>query len=342
MGLKTYILKRVAMLIPVMLGVTVITFLLSHVIPSNPSWVWAGSMHATEETIQNVIERYHLNEPLYVQYLYYLSDLLRGDLGTSPVTNRPVLDDLRQYFPNTIELSVSSLIFSILVGIPLGVVSATRKDKLPDHVSRLFSLCGVSMPIFWLGLLLQMVFYYELRWIPDPGGRISEEILVKFPVAHITGLKLLDSVLTGNWPALLNLSVHIIMPMICLSYSCIALISRMTRSAMLEVMRADYIRTARSTGFSERVIIYKHALRNALIPATTVIGFTVGWLLAGSVVTESVFYWPGIGQYAVNAAFRFDFPSIMGFTVFVALFYALASLVVDITYAYLDPRIRYE
>ncbi|MFQ6087333.1 MAG: ABC transporter permease [Candidatus Methanofastidiosia archaeon] len=341
MKMRDYILRRLLLLIPVMFGVTLITFFLSHVIPADPAAAWAGGPKASETAIENIREAYHLNDPLYVQYLIYLKGILKGDLGYSPVTHRPVLKELKDYFPATMELTIFSMLLAIVIGIPTGVISAVKKDKPMDHFTRIFALLGVSIPIFWLGLLLQLTFYFKLGWLPDPGGRVNDFVIMKYPLKKITKLYLVDSLIAGNWPIFVDTLKHLIMPAIALSYASTAIITRMTRSSMLEVLGQDYIRTARAGGLSERVVIYKHALRNALIPTTTVIGLSFAGLLGGAVLTETVFYWPGMGRYVVNALTTLDFPTIMGFVVIIAVIFVTANLIVDIIYAFLDPRIRY-
>jgi len=338
-GLLYYVIRRLLLLIPVLLGVTLVIFIISHVTPSNPAAVWAGGVGASPEAIENIRKAYHLDAPLPLQYFYYLSRLLRGDLGVSPETHRPVIEDLKEYFPNTVELAVLSIIIGIVVGIPLGVLSAIKRDKPIDHASRVAALFGICMPVFWLGLMLQIIFYHQLGWVSDPVGRYTYPVFEEYPVTRLTGFLTLDALLTGNWHAFTNLLEHMVLPAVCLSYPCVSLISRMVRSAMLEVLREDYIRTARAGGIRERVIIYRHALRNALLPTTTVIGLSFGWLLAGDVIVEQVFSWPGIGRYAVGGMLAFDFPALMGFTLVISIVYVLINLFTDILYAYLDPRI---
>jgi peptide/nickel transport system permease protein len=337
MRLRYYIIRRLVLLIPVILGVALITFGISHVIPADPARAWAGEK-ATDEYVEQLREAYHLNEPLYIQFFYYVDSLSHGDLGTSPTTGRPVIDDLKDYFPATLELTLVSMVIAIVVGIPLGVLSATKKDRPVDHITRIFSLSGVSMPIFWLGLLMILAFSFHIDLLPS-GGRIDEWL---GPPTRITNLYILDSLLTLDGTRLMSSIEHIIMPAICLAYATLALITRMTRSSMLEVLNQDYIKSAKAKGLPERTVIYKHALRNALIPTTTVMGLAFGSLLGGAVLTETIFSWPGIGRYAVDAIVGLDFSAIMGFTLLVALVYVLANLIVDILYAVLDPRIRYE
>ena len=331
------------MLLVVVFGVTLLTFVLARVVPQNVAAVWAGfqGFKATGDVIKQLEDEYHLRDPLYVQYAYYLRDLIQGNWGRSPVTTRPVLEDIKAFFPNTVELGVASLLLGLVVGIPTGILSATRRNSGVDHLSRVVALAGVSLPGFWVGLLLQLAFYYHLGWVPDPGGRLSQAVQFTSPVQPRTGFLLIDSLITGNFIALRSALQHLILPAITLALPLIALISRMTRSAMLEVLNQDYVRTARAKGLTERTIEYRHALRNAWIPITTVVATSFGWLLTGSVVTELVFSWPGIGRYAVGAVLSFDFPAIMIFTLITAVGYALVNLIADLLYLVLDPRISY-
>jgi ABC-type dipeptide/oligopeptide/nickel transport system permease component len=344
--MRDYIVRRLLLLIPVLLGVTMITFVLSHM-AGDPVAVYVTSEKLTEAQILKIVKAHHLDEPLYIQYWYYLSDLLHGDWGISRSDgNRPVIESIKSYFPATLELTIFAISMSIIIGIPLGIVSAVRKDKASDHAARIFSLTGVSMPVFWLALLMQYVFYYQFKTMNLPylplSGRVDSLLLAQYPLKQITGLYILDSLLTGNWPIFFDALLHIIMPSFALSYISLALISRMMRSSMLEVLRQDYITLARSKGLRERTIIYRHALRNALIPTVTVTGLAFGGLLAGAVLTESVFSWPGIGRWSTLAILRADAGGILGFTQLTAVIYVLGNLIVDVIYAALDPRIRLE
>lgn len=338
-----YLVRRLILLVVVIFGVTLITFVLARVVPQNVAYVWAGfqGFKATQDVVKQLEAEYYLNEPLYLQYLYYLRDLAQGNWGRSPITTRPVIEDVKTFYPHTVELATAGLLLSLAVGIPTGILSATRRNSLLDHASRLVALAGVSLPAFWIGLLFQLVFYYQLGWIADPGGRLSERVLFTSPVERLTGFLTVDALLTGNWVALRSALEHLLLPAVTLALPIVALISRMTRSAMLEVLGQDYVRTARAKGLKERMVQYRHALRNALIPITTVVATSFGWLLTGSVVTEVVFFWPGIGRYAVGAVLSFDFPAIMIFTTITAIVYALVNLLADLAYLALDPRIKY-
>ena len=332
-----YILRRFLLLIPVLIGVTMLTFFISHIVPANPVSVALGP-HATPDSMRALSEKWGLDKPIYVQYVIYLRGLLKGDMGTSMNTNRPVAKDLRAYFPATFELTTMSMLFCLVFGIPLGIIAAMRKDTAIDHTTRVFSLIGVSIPIFWLGLLALLLFYFRLGLLPG-GGRLSSSM---FPPKSITGLYIADSLLTGNWPALKDSLIHIILPASCLGFAVMGVVSRMTRSTMLNVINEDYIKTARAKGLKERKVIYQHALRNAILPTVTISGVLYGQLLAGAVLTETIFSWPGIGLYAVSSIMFMDFQPIIGFTILVAIVYVTINLIVDVLYVLFDPRIRFE
>lgn len=337
MKIIKFTLKRILLLIPVLIGVTVLTFTLSHIVPSNPAVVALGP-HATKETVKAFNKKWGLDQPLYVQYFRYVKSLCKGDLGTSMYTLRPVSRDLMDYFPATFELTAASLLFCVALGIPIGVISAIRKDHLEDHISRFFSLIGVSMPVFWLGLLMLLVFYFGLGWFPG-GGRLSVGLA---PPPHITGLYTVDSLLAGDWSKFKDSVLHLIMPATCLGFAVTGVISRMTRSSMLDVLQEQYIGTAEAKGLSRVRVVFWHALINAILPVITVSGVLFGQLLAGAVLTETIFDWPGVGLYIVTAIMHSDFQPVMGFTVLVAVVYVLINLIVDILYVLIDPRISLE
>ena len=330
-----YLLRRIVGIAAVMIGVSVITFAISHVIPADPAAAALGD-HATTEQIAEFRAEYHLDRPLSEQYLTYAEGILRGDLGRSIRTRRAVSADLADSFPATLELSLAALLVSLLVGLPAGVWSAVFRGRLPDLIVRLFALAGGSIPVFWLGLLVIGIGYYQLGWFPG-GGRID---LFVTPPATRTGLYVVDSILAGDIDALMSSLRHLVLPALTLGYFSTALVARMTRSSMLEVLGQDYMRTARAKGLRERVVTLRHGLRNALIPTVTVIGLTFGSLLSGAVLTETIFSWPGLGRYATASAVSLDFPAVMGVTLLAAVVYPLANLAVDIAYFWLDPRIQ--
>lgn len=336
MDLRTYVMRRLILMAFVLFGVVIVTFFVSHVIPADPIGAILGPQ-ASPELVERIRKEWGFDKPVHEQFVDYIVKLSRGDLGKSIRTNKPVMEDLLYFFPATIELATSAMVVAIAIGIPLGIVSAVKKDRWPDHISRIFALMGVSMPVFWLGLILLFVLYYKLGLCPGP-GRLDPGIPEP---PRVTGLLLLDSLLAGNFEAFSNALWHLALPSFALGYYASASITRITRAALLEVLNQDFIKAARSKGLTERVVLFRHALRNALIPTTTVIGMTYGSLLEGAVLTETIFAWPGLGRYSTGAFLSVDFLAVMGATLLIALVYSLANLVVDILYAFLDPRIRY-
>jgi peptide/nickel transport system permease protein len=318
-----------------MVGISIITFGISHLVPTDPAIVALGD-HATDAQIDAFREKYGLNKPVPEQYWIYVTNLIQGDLGISLRTRRPVSADLHDFFPATFELSLTALVLSILIGVPAGVVSATARNRLPDHVVRILSLIGGSVPIFWLGLILIGFFYGRLGWLPG-GARIDRFIP---PPPTVTGLFTVDSLLAGNSTAFWSSVHHLLLPALALGYFSTAIIARMMRSSMLEVLHQQYVLSAQARGFRQGRVVWRHAARNALIPAVTTIGVTFGSLLSGAVLTETIFSWPGLGRYATNSAINLDFPAVMGVTLLAALVYTVANLVVDVGYHWLDPRIR--
>lgn len=296
----------------------------------------------TPQQIAVIEERFHLSEPVYVQYFYWLDGLVHGDWGYSQTAHLPVTEAIAAYFPATFELTLVSLLIAIVLGIALGTVSAVRRDTPVDHATRVMALSGVSLPIFWLGLMLQYIFAFQLKWVPLEGRFDVYLGLAQPKLTQYTGFRLIDTLLNGNLVLFGDAVTHIILPAITLSFGTIAIISRIMRSSMLEVLNQDYVRTARSKGLPERLVTRKHARRNALIPTTTVIGLSFGGLLGGAVLTESIFNWPGLGRWSATATITNDFASILGFTLLSAFIYVLVNLAVDVLYAYLDPRVRLE
>jgi peptide/nickel transport system permease protein len=336
MNFRAYVFRRLLLMLIVLFGVVSITFVVSHVIPADPIGAILGPK-APDEVIEKMRHEWGLDRPLHEQFVNYVWNLLHGDLGKSIRTNRPIILDLMERFPDTIELSTASLIIAVCVGIPLGIVSACRKDKILDHFSRVFSLFGISLPVFWSGLILLMIFYYRLNWLPSPGPYST----YLRPPPAVTGFISIDSLIAGDVGLFLNHLKHMILPAFVLGFSSMASIARMTRSSMLEVLRQDYIKAARSKGLKERAVVFKHALRNAMIPTVTIIGLNYGSLLEGAVLTETIFAWPGIGTYVTGAILYLDFQAVMSTTLLIAFTYSLCNLIVDILYAFLDPRIKY-
>ncbi len=335
MKLGNYIIKRSLLMLLVMFGVVAIVFAIVHVIPADPVGALLGG-NAPPAVVDRMKEQLGLNKPLFIQFIDYIWGVIHGNLGNSIQSGRPVVQDIMEYFPVTLQLSIVAIFISIILGIFLGIFSAVYRNKWIDHFSRIFSILGVSMPVFWTGLILLLVFYYILGWLPGT-GQLS---LFVIPPERITGMILVDSLLTGNWEAFWNGLRHIILPAAVLGYAATASIARITRASMLDVLTQDYIRTAKAKGMSKKVVIYRHALKNALIPVVTIIGLTFGGLLEGAVLTETVFGLPGLGRYIVNALLNLDYPAIMGGTLFIALIYSLVNLSVDLIYAMLDPRMR--
>ncbi len=337
MTILSYLFRRFVGFVAVMIGISIITFGLSHLVPADPAIAALGD-HAKDEQIEAFREKYGLNKPVLEQYRIYVTGILRGDLGISLRTRRPVAEDLRNFFPATFELSLTALILSILIGIPAGVVSATARNRLPDHIVRILSLVGGSVPIFWLGLILIGFFYGRLGWLPG-GARIDSFIP---PPPEVTGLFTIDSLLAGDSKAFWNSLQHLFLPALALGYFSTAIIARMMRSSMLEVLGQQYVLAARAKGLGQRKVVWRHAARNALIPTVTTIGVTFGSLLSGAVLTETIFSWPGLGRYATYSVTSLDFPAVMGVTLLAALVYTLTNLVVDLGYHWLDPRIRHD
>lgn len=323
------------MLIPVLLGVSIIVFVIMRVFSPDPAPIVLGQ-HATQEKMDAWRQVNGLNDPILVQFFNFLKGIFTGNLGTSYYTKTPVIREIFARFPATIELAVSSVIFASIFGILIGVVSAVKKNSAFDSAGMVVALIGVSMPIFWLGILLIILFAGVLHILPT-GGRIDTLLRPD----TITGFFLIDSLVTGNIPAFLSTLEHLILPSFALGMYSMAIITRMTRSSMLDTLNQDYIRTARAKGITEGKVIRLHALRNALIPIVTVIGLQFGSLLGGAVLTETVFSWPGIGAYTVACILKSDFPVVQGVVILVAITFVVINLIVDVIYALLDPRITY-
>lgn len=310
-----YALKKGLFAVPVILAVSVAVFLVMHATPGDPARLMAG-MNASQEDVEGIREKLGLNDPLHVQYFRFITNAVRGDFGTSYRTNRPVGQELTSRFPNTVELAVAALVVAVIIGIPFGVLSAVKHNTLTDNFSMLGALLGVSMPSFWLGLMLMLVFAYYLKIFPVSGRG--------GPVWTLQGLH------------------HLVLPAVSLGAASAATIARMTRSNMLEVLGEDYIRTARAKGLGERVVIYKHALRNAMIPVITIVGLTLGFLLGGTVIIETVFAWPGVGTLIINGIWARDYPMVQAGVFLIAIIFVLMNLLVDLTYGFLNPRISYD
>jgi len=337
MSIFQYFIRRLLLMIPMIIGITLLLFLVTHIVPVNPLAVILTEKSMDDpEAVKAATEKWGLDKPLPEQYLIYLGKLLQGDMGVSFKTKNPVTSDLLTFLPATVELAIGSFIFAVLLGLPLGIISAIKSGSMIDHITRIISLLGASMPPFWSGLLLLCVFYYKLELAPGP-GRIDSRLGTP---ESVTGLFVLDSLLTGNMEAFWSSLSHLVLPSIILGWFTLALIARITRSSMLEVLSLDYIRTARAKGLAEKWVILKHALRNALIPLATLIGLAFAGLMSGAIMTETIFSWPGIGRYAVDASTNLDYPALTGTTLLIAVIYMFVNLFVDMLYTLIDPRIR--
>jgi len=333
--LLSFIIKRFIMLIPILVGVSLITFLLTNIIPGDPAQMLAGEK-ATKEEVEALRKKLGLNDPIYIQYGRYLNKLLHLDLGYSLFKHKPVIEEITQRFMATLELTTFAMLFAFTVGVVLGVISATKRNSAFDHIARIWATLGISTPIFWLGVMLQLIFSLYLGWFP-----FSARMGVFTKLNKFTGLLILDSLIARNIPALLDVIKHLTLPVITLGMVQTTLISRITRSSMLEVLSQDYIRTARSKGLAERIVVFKHALKNALIPVVTVGGLNFAKLLGGAVLTETVYAWPGLGQYLWFSITYRDFPAVQGCVLTYAVIFVFINLVIDILYMYIDPRIKY-
>ncbi len=330
----TFILRRFLALIVVLLGVSVIAFLFVHLIPGDPAQAMLGE-RATAESVARVRQEMGLNDPLPVQYWRFLSHLVTGDLGRSIHTNNPVSLEFASRFPATVELAVTAMIIAVLVGVPAGMLAAMRRNSIFDLLSTGGALVGISMPVYWLGLMLIWFLAIQLHWFP-PGGRLDLEVQFH----PVTNYFLLDAIITGNVPALTNALWHLVLPAVTLSTIPMAIIARMTRSSFLEALGQDYVRTARSKGLHESVVSRRHVLKNAALPVVTVVGLQTGLLLSGAVLTESIFSWPGIGRWIFDAIQWRDYPVIQSMLMVIAGLFVVVNLAVDILYAVLDPRVR--
>lgn len=332
--MKTFILKRILQMIPVMLGLAILIFSLSRMIPGDSIKTALGP-DATQEQVNSMRENLGLNDPLYMQFFRYVEGIFQGDLGESLRTKRNVMDDLIETFPATLELTTFAMFIAILFGVPIGVISAIRKDKWADHATRIVALSGVAIPRFYLGIVLQIIFAYWLSILPIVGrGDIVP--------TTITGLRILDSLLTLNFPALWNSVTHIILPSVALAVGTLAQIMRLTRSNMINQMRKDYVLAAKAYGMPKIMIVYKYMLKNAFTSTLTIIGLSYGYLLGNAFLVEAVFGWPGMAQYGVQAVIFKDFNAIVGVTLVIGVVFLITNLIIDILYGYLDPRIKYD
>ena len=331
-----YLITRILAAAIMALLATLVIFLIASQVPGDPILARLGDLAASNpDTVAYYRAQWGLDLPLWEQYWIFLQKLAHGDLGISIATQRPVLDDIAQYAPATLELATIAFVLAILVGVPLGIFAAVARDSWVDHLARFLSLIGVSSPTFWLAFIMLAIFYGGLQIAPGP-GRIDAIML---PPENITGLYVVDSILAGDWETLQNILAHLILPAIVLAAATLGLITRTTRASMLETLGQDYVRVARAKGLKERAVIIGHALPNALIPVVTLGGLAYAQLLTGAVMTETIFSWPGLGRYTFRSAVALDFPAIMGITLIVAVVYLIINLLIDVSYAILDPRV---
>jgi len=331
-----FMLRRLAVLIPTFIGVSIIAFAFIRILPGDPVALMSGERVMSPERHAELMHQLGFDRPLWVQYFDYLGGVVTGDFGSSIVTRRPVLDDFLALFPATLELSICAIILAVVIGVPLGVFAAVKRGSWLDQSVMGFALVGYSMPIFWWGLLLIIFFSGVLQWTPV-SGRIS--LMYFFP--PVTGFMLIDSLLSGQEGAFASALSHLVLPTIVLATIPLAVIARQTRSAMLEVLGEDYVRTARAKGLPPRRVIGLHALRNALIPVVTTIGLQVGVLMAGAILTETIFSWPGIGKWMVDSVFRRDYAVVQGGLLLIAGIIMVVNLIVDVLYGLINPRIRH-
>jgi peptide/nickel transport system permease protein len=329
-----FVVRRLLLLVPILVGLSILVFLWIRALPASPAVSLLGE-RATPETIRQIERQYGLDKPIYIQYWRYVQTVAKGDLGTTIRSRRPVTDELRERFPATIELTFAALLFATLLGIPLGFVAAKRYGTSVDHASLVLSLLGISIPVFFLAILLKYVFAVKLGLLPTV-GRIS----VLINIDHPTNFYLLDALLAGDLEAFWDVLKHLILPAIALGSIPLAVTARITRAAVLDVQNEDYIRTARAKGLSPRIVDSRHIFRNALLPIVTIVGLQAGLLLSGAVLTETVFAFPGMGTWLVEAIRQRDFPVLQGGILFVSLVFVLVNLLVDISYALINPRIR--
>jgi peptide/nickel transport system permease protein len=322
------------MLVPILTGVTFITYIISRVTVPNVARAWAGP-RAGPQALAALTARYHLDAPLYIQYFYYLKGLVTGDWGISPTTGRPVLYDLAIFFPATVELAIAAIIITIIIGIPTGILAALHQNGKIDHSIRFVYLAGFCSPPFFVGLAMLLVFGYYFNLFPTQ-GELSTSLT---PPLKITGMYIVDSLLTGNWADLKDSLWHIVLPASALALTYFGIVTRIMRSSMLDVLQRDFIRAAFAKGLTKSAVVYKHAVRNAMIPTATVLGLLLGSLLSGTIVIEAIFIWPGIGYYAVLSIESLDFPSVMGITILFTVSVILANLLADLLYGIIDPRI---
>jgi len=329
-----FVVRRLLLLVPILIGLSILVFAWIHALPGSPAESLLGE-HATPEAVAQIRHQYGLDKPIYIQYWDYIQTLAAGNFGTSIATTRPVTYELGHRFPATVELAISAMIFALVFGIPLGFFAAKRYGSWFDRSSLVVSLIGISIPIFFLGLILKYVFSVRLGWLPSVG---REDVLAVRP--HPTNFYLLDAILNGDPGAFWDTTKHLILPAIALGSIPLAIVARITRASVLDVQNEDYVRTARAKGLRPRTVDGRHVMRNALLPVTTIVGLQIGLLLSGAVLTETVFAWPGVGSWLKDAIFNRDYPVLQGGILFLAVVFVVINLLVDVSYAFINPRIR--
>lgn len=334
----TVILKRLLIAIPSLIGVVIVTFLLTRALPGDPAAYFAGPA-ATTEAIQQIRVKLGLDKPLYIQFVRYVDDLAHGDLGNSLTTGQPVGQEIKTRLPASAELTLLGLIVSVVIAVPLGILAATRPNSLIDHACRVIATAGVSLPVFFTGLILIYVFYYHLGWAPPPLGRLD---IFYSPPPQVTGFYLIDSLIAGDGEVFVAALKQLILPALTLAIFSLAPIARMTRASMLAVLSSDFVRTARASGLAPFTVVITYAFRNAMLPVITTLGMVFSFLLGANVLVEKVFAWPGIGSFAVEALIASDFAPLQGFVLTMAVMYVALNLLIDILYGVIDPRMRVE
>ncbi len=333
-----YILRRIVFVSIVLLVLTMVTFFLTTIGPADPAALWVGPRPKLGQ-VERARKQLGLDKPAHIRYIHYLNNLIHGDFGISIRTKQPVIVEIKRYLPATIELVTVAILISVLMGIPLGIYTAFNRESITDHAGRIFCLSGVALPVFWLGMIFQLLFSSGLDILPLQ-GRISSQVFLESKVESITGFYFIDTVITGNWIALRDMLVHIILPALTLSFASLAYIVRITRSSMREVMNEDYMRTAKASGIGKKLIRYKYALKNGLIPVVTMVGLCYTFELGGSILVESIFDWPGMGRFMWLSIINNDYPGIIGVTIIFAIMCCTINLIVDLVYALIDSRIR--
>jgi len=334
--LLRYVAKRLLLLVPVLIGLSILVFAYVRALPGGPAIALLGE-RATQESVEAINRELGLDQPIFVQYLRYAGNLIQGDFGSSVLSRRPVVEELLDRFPATVELGFAAILFAVLAGVPLGFIAAKRYQGVLDNASLVASLIGISFPVFFLALIMKYIFAVRLGWLPSI-GRLD----ITRSLEHPTNFYLLDAVIVGDWAAFVDVVKHLLMPAIALGTIPLAIIARITRAATLDVLSEDYVRTARAKGLTTAVIDRRHILKNSLLPVVTVIGLQTGLLLTGAILTETVFAWPGVGTWMLNAINNRDYAVLQGGIVFFAFLVVVVNLLVDVSYAFLNPRIRYQ